>query len=88
MFPAVSVDVQSTVVSPTLKTEPDRGKQITLGEASTLSVAVGSVNVTTRDEPAVEPTVKSVGQLTSAGISSSALTQIQLIFKTMNIANI
>ena len=53
MFDAVSVDVQVTVVSPTVNEVPDAGEQVTTGAASTLSVAVGVVNSTVADEPKV-----------------------------------
>ena len=41
VLPAVSVDEQLTVVSPRLKVSLDGGEQVTVGFASTLSVAVG-----------------------------------------------
>jgi hypothetical protein len=45
-FPLASVAVTVTVVVPTGKSVPDAGLALTTGEASQLSVAVGSVNVT------------------------------------------
>ena len=53
VFDEVSVDVQVTVVSPTVNGVPDSGEQVTTGAASTLSVAVGVVNTTVADEPKV-----------------------------------
>ena len=86
VFPAVSVDVHSTVVSPASKKEPDGGEQITKGEASTLSIAVASVKITPDDEPI---TVISDGQPASKGASSSALKTNQLNSKTtISIASI
>ena len=84
MFPAVSVDVQFTVVSPKLNTEPDVGKQVTLGcrrEASTLSVAVGTVNVTldVASPGSVLEFIGSAGQSPITGASLSALITNQFI---------
>ena len=39
-LPLASVAVQSTVVLPTAKVEPDGGTQVTVGAGSTLSVAL------------------------------------------------
>src|SRR3954471_11883037 len=46
LLPLASVAVTVTVVVPTGKSEPEAGLALTPGEASQLSVAVGSVKVT------------------------------------------
>ena len=72
MFPALSVDVQFTVVTPIWNTEPDVGEQVTVTLSSALSVAFG-LNTTLDDElsPVSVFEVKSDGQA-SLGASSSA----------------
>ena len=52
VFPAVSVEVQFTVVSPTRNSSPDEGMQSTETSASTLSVAV---EVSTTEDEKLNP---------------------------------
>ena len=76
-FPAISVDVQFTVVSPTSNTESDVGKQVTLGLASTLSVAV-VLNTTLDDELSPTSVFEVTSGQSSVGASSSALKKYQI----------
>lgn len=69
VFPDLSVDVHVTVVSATISksAEPESGEHITVGETSTLSVAVGVVYVSV----AIEPMQKSTGQSITGGSLSA-----------------
>jgi hypothetical protein len=64
---AASVAVQSTVVGPYEKVEPEAGKQVTGTVPSTLSVAVGFVNVTTAPAGDVPLAVRFAGTLLITG---------------------
>ena len=81
MFPELSVAMHSTVVGPNWNTVADAGEQVTV--ASTLSVAVGAVNVTLDDAiiPASVVEVISAGQSPITGASISALKKINEIQK-------
>ena len=77
-LPASSVAVQVTVVAPTLKLDPEEGAHETVGSESTVSVAVGSVQVTISPGDPVSGTEMSAGTLPSVGAVVSCTVTVKL----------
>ena len=71
MFPALSVDVQSTVVTPIGNTESDVGEHVTVTLSSTLSDAV-ALNTTVDDESSPISVFEVTSGQSRVGASSSA----------------
>ena len=77
-FPLSSVAVHVTVVSPTGKVEPEAGKQPTYGDGSTMSVAVGPLQLTTAPGALMVPTSMSEGIPWSTGAVVSTTVTLKL----------
>jgi len=81
LFPASSVAVQVTVVSPIGNSEPEGGAQTTVGPGSQASLAL-VVNVTKLPSDEAHSTVLFAGQVTLGGVVSCTVTskeQIELL---------
>src|SRR3954452_4398663 len=72
VLPLASLATQLTVVVPTVKFEPEAGSHVTTGFGSSLSVAVGSVNVTILPVLTVAVVAMSAGTAPSTGAAVSA----------------
>src|SRR3954451_793850 len=71
VLPLASLATQLTVVVPTVKFEPEAGSHVTTGFGSSLSVAVGSVNVTVLPVLTVVVVAMSAGTAPSTGTTVS-----------------